>query len=153
MKKISILLYLSLFILFSNCGYQPIYSKNSGNFNIGNIEIKKTNNLNYKIKNDLKVFSNSNFKKKYDLEIDGKQIIDIVSKDSKGNPKIYKMTVKINTKIIKNFKVLKQISFQESFNYNNNSNKFKLKQYEKNIRNNLVEKNIENITFYISNIE
>ena len=63
------------------------------------------------------------------------------------------MKIKVEAKIIENYKNIKQINFEEYFNYNNNSNKFELKQYEKNIENNLIEKNIENLTFYISSIK
>ena len=42
--------------------------------------------------------------------------------------------------------------FTESFAYNNKSNKFDLKKYERNIQNNLTNKIIENITLYLSTI-
>ena len=87
------------------------------------------------------------------MEINALKSITIVSKDSKGDPKIYQMKIKVEVKIIENYKNIKQINFEEYFNYNNNSNKFELKQYEKNIEENLIEKNIENIKFYISSIK
>ena len=90
--------------------------------------------INYKIKNRLKVFSNSNSVNKYDMEINALKSIKIVSKDSKGDPKIYQMNIKMEAKIIENYKVIKEINFEEYFNYNNNSNKFELKQYEKKYR-------------------
>ena len=87
------------------------------------------------------------------MEINALKSIKIVSKDSKGDPKIYQMKIKIEAKIIENYKNIKQINFEEYFNYNNNSNKFELKQYKKNIEDNLIEKNIENLTFFISSIK
>ena len=63
------------------------------------------------------------------------------------------MNIKVEVKLIENYKVKKEINFEEYFNYNNNSNKFELKQYEKNIEDNLIEKNIENLTFFISSIK
>ena len=62
--------------------------KQSGNFHIKNIEVKTNDEINYKIKNRLKIFSNSNSNNKYDLEINALKSIKIVSKDSKGDPKI-----------------------------------------------------------------
>ena len=62
------------------------------------------------------------------------------------------MKIKVEVKIIENYKNIKQINFEEYFNYNNNSNKFELKQYEKNIEDNLIEKNIENLIFFVSSI-
>ena len=133
MKKILVFLLLSSFLLLNNCGYESIYSKGSGNFFIKNIKIKTNDEINYKIKNRLKIFSNSNSKNKYDLEINALKSIKIVSKDSKGDPKIYQMNVKMEVKLIENYNVIKEINFEEYFNYNNNSNKFELKLYEKNI--------------------
>ena len=153
MKKILVFLLLSSFLLLNNCGYEYIYSKGSGNFFIKNIKIKTNDEINYKIKNRLKIFSNSNSKNRYDLEIDALKSIKIVSKDSKGDPKIYQMNIKVEVKLIENYQNIKEINFEEYFNYNNNSNKFELKQYEKNIEDNLIEKNIENLTFYISSIK
>ena len=63
------------------------------------------------------------------------------------------MNVKMEVKLIENYNVIKEINFEEYFNYNNNSNKFELKLYEKNIEDNLIEKNIENLTFFISSIK
>ena len=153
MKKILVFLLLSSFLLLNNCGYESIYSKGSGNFFIKNIKIKTNDEINYKIKNRLKIFSNSNSKNRYDLEIEALKSIRIVSKDSKGDPKIYQMNIKVKVKLIENYQNIKEINFEEYFNYNNNSNKFELKQYEKSIEDNLIEKNIENLTFYISSIK
>ena len=153
MKKILVFLVLNSFLFLNSCGYESIYSKQSGNFHIENIELKTNNELNYKIKNRIKVFSNSSSLNKYDMEINALKSITIVSKDSKGDPKIYQMKIKVEVKIIENYKNIKQVNFEEYFNYNNNSNKFELKQYEKNIEDNLIEKNIENLTFYISSIK
>lgn len=153
MKKVLVFLLLNSFLFFNNCGYESIYSKGTGNFFIKNIEIKTNNEINYKIKNRLRIFSNSNSKNKYDLEINALKSIKIVSKDSKGDPKIYQMNIKLEVKIIENYQIIKEINFEENFNYNNNSNKFELKQYKKNIEDNLIEKNIENLTFYISSIK
>tara|TARA_A100000164_G_scaffold344505_1_gene343624 strand:- start:348 stop:806 length:459 start_codon:yes stop_codon:yes gene_type:complete len=152
MKKIIVFLVFSSFLFLSNCGYKSVYSKQSGNFHIKNIEIKTNNEINYKIKNRLKVFSNSNSGNKYDLEVNAFKSIKIVSKDSKGDPKIYQMNITVEVKLIENFKIIKENIFEEYFNYNNNSNKFELKQYEENIEDNLIEKIIENVTFNISNI-
>ena len=41
----------------------------------------------------------------------------------------------------------------ESFNYNNISNKFNLKQYEEDIKNNLAETASDKLIFKLSNIQ
>ena len=42
--------------------------------------------------------------------------------------------------------------FEESFAYNNSTDKFNLKQYEKNIEENLIEKIVEKIIIYLYSI-
>ena len=43
-------------------------------------------------------------------------------------------------------------SFQERFNYNKNINKFEFNQYEKEIEDLLIDKNIDRIIIYLSKI-
>ena len=50
MKKILVFLVLNSFLFLNNCGYESIYSKQSGNFHIEKIEVKTNNEINYKIK-------------------------------------------------------------------------------------------------------
>ena len=53
----------------------------------------------------------------------------------------------MNNKFKSNFIIL------ESFNYNNISNKFDLKQYEEDIKNNLAEVASDKLIFKLSNIQ
>ena len=51
-------------------------------------------------------------------------------------------------------KFLKNITTNlENFSYNNNSNKFELKQYEKEIENNLINKIVEKSILYFSELQ
>ena len=59
------------------------------------------------------------------------------------------MNITTEITIFKKLQLLKRKNFTESFNYENSSNKFDLKQYEKNIENNLTNKIIGNITLYL----
>jgi len=152
MKKILILLQLMFIITLTNCGgYKSIYSSKTNNLNITSIEIDENNEVNSKIKNSLKIFSNNDSEKKILIKINSKKTIAITSKDSKGDPKTYAMTIDFNLEINQNG-TKKSKNFTESYGYNNKSNKFDLKIYEKNIQNNLTNKIIENITLYLSTI-
>ena len=152
MKKILIIFQLMLIITLTNCGgYEPIYSSKTSNFNIISIEIDENNEINSKIKNSLKIFSNNDFEKKIYIKISSKKVISITSKDSKGDPKTYNMSVNLNLEINENGTKKSKV-FTENFGYNNKENKFNLKKYEKNIQDNLTEKIIENITLYLSTI-
>ena len=152
MKKILILSQIALTLLLINCGvYKSIYSAKTHDFNISTIEIDDNNEINSKIKNSLKIFSNIDSEKEISVKISSKKNIIVTSKDSKGDPKTYSMTINLNLEINQNG-TKRSNTFTETFGYNNKSNKFDLKQYEKNIQNNLTDKIIENITLYLSTI-
>ena len=148
MKNKSILLILLFFIL-ANCGFEPIYSSKKSNFNIGEIKITSKNKFNSIIKNNLKNISNNESQNKFDLIINSEKKRIISSKDTKGNPQLLTMIISIEVQIIKD-NVIKNIkNFSQDFSYSNNSNKFSLAQYEKDIEKNLINKIIENINTYL----
>ena len=148
MKNKSILLILLFFIL-ANCGFEPIYSSKKSNFNIGEIKITNKNKFNSIIKYNLKNISNNESQNKFDLIINSEKKRIISSKDTKGNPQLLTMIISVEVQIIKD-NVIKNIkNFSQDFSYSNNSNKFSLAQYEKDIEKNLINKIIENINTYL----
>ena len=148
MKNKSILLILLFFIL-ANCGFEPIYSSKKSNFNIGEIKITNKNKFNSIIKNNLKNISNNESQNKFDLIINSEKKRIISSKDTKGNPELLTMIISIEVQIVKDNVIKNKKSFSENFSYSNNSNKFSLAQYEKDIEKNLINKIIENINTYL----
>ena len=148
MKNKSILLILLFFIL-ANCGFEPIYSSKKSNFNIGEIKITNKNKFNSMIKNNLKNISNNESQNKFDLIINSEKKRIISSKDSKGNPKLLTMIISFEVQIIKDNVIKNKKNFSQDFSYSNNSNKFGLAQYEKDIEKNLINKIIENINTYL----
>ena len=151
MKKI-IFIVIALFML-NNCGYTPINSSKNNNFYI-EISQKDRNKLNSKIENNIKKYSNQNSENTIELEISSSKKINVTSKDSKGDPSKFQMTVTLNINILSknNYKINKAKSFFSNFNYNNNSNKFSLKQYEKEIENILINRITEESTMYLSQL-
>ena len=148
MKNKSILLILLFFIL-ANCGFEPIYSSKKSNFNIGEIKITNKNKFNSMIKNNLKNISNNESQNKFDLIINSEKKKIISSKDAKGNPQLLTMIISVEVQIIKDNVIKNQKNFTQNFSYSNNSNKFSLAQYEKDIEKNLINKIIENINTYL----
>lgn len=148
MKNKSILLILLFFIL-ANCGFEPIYSSKKSNFNIGEIKITNKNKFNSIIKNNLKNISNNESQNKFDLIINSEKKRIISSKDTKGNPQLLTMIISVEVQIIKDNVIKNQKNFTQNFSYSNNSNKFSLAQYEKDIEKNLINKIIENINTYL----
>ena len=152
MKKL-IIIVIALFII-NNCGYTPIYSSKENNFYIKEISQKDRSKLNTKIVNNIEKFSNQNSENIIQLEISSNKKIDITSKDKKGDPSRFQMIIFLNINILNknNYEINKTKSFIESFDYNNNSNKFSLKQYEKDIEDNLINKIIERSIIYLSEL-
>ena len=152
MKKLIIII-IALFFL-NNCGYTPIFSLKNNNFYIKEISQKNKNKLNSKIEDNIKKFSNQNSENIINLEISSNKKIDIISKDKKGDPSIFNMTISLTINVLNknNYEINKSISFSENFSYNNNSNKFSLKQYEIEIEDNLINKITEKSVIYLSEI-
>ena len=133
--------------IFSN-----ILIKNN-NFYI-DISQKDKSKLNSKIENNLKRFSNQNSENIIQLEISSNKKINIISKDKKGDPSRFVMIITLTANILSknNYEINKTKNFTEKFDYNNNSNKFSLKQYEKDIEDNLINKIIERSILYLSEL-
>ena len=151
MKKLFLLLILSIFV--TNCGYQKIYSNK--NLQLSIKEIKKENTvLNNEISNALlRIFSDSDPKKYFTLEIETKKSTNVKSKDSNGNPAIY--GIKIETKVIvidnKNKKF--ENTFLKEIDYNNDDDKFKLSQYVSELEKILTTEIIEEIISFLVDLK
>ena len=151
MKKL-IFVVITLFIL-NNCGYSAIYSSKNNNFYI-DVSQKDRSKLNSKIENSIKKFSNQNTENIIRLEISSNKKINTISKDKKGDPSRFNMTISLTINILNknNYEINKTKNFSKNFNYNNNSNKFSLKQYEKEIENTLINKIVEESIIYLSEL-
>ena len=152
MKKL-IFIVVALFFL-NNCGYTPTYSLKNNNFYIKEISQKNRSKLNSKIINNIEKFSNQNSENIIQLEINSNKKIDIISKDKKGDPSRFQMIIFLNINILNknNYEINKTKSFTANFNYNNDSNKFSLKQYEKEIEDVLINKIVEETIKYLSEV-
>ncbi len=150
MKKIIIICL--IFLFSSSCGYEPLISKNK-NFSFKIIDLGGNNKINYIVKNRLKIYEEKN-NNNYNLEIIDSKIRKIVaSMDTKGNPKTYRLTIKLNINLKQNSNLIgKDKEFLSSSNYNTMSSKFELKKYEENLIKNLTEKILDNLIFYMQNL-
>jgi len=149
-KKIIIII---SFLLLLSCGYKPIFSSSKASFSITEIKLFGKKNIGSKIKKNLNIYKNVENKSIfYSLKINSNQKKSVVSKDSKGDPKIFEIQVLIDLTILENNKIKNKKNFKESFTYNNSTDKFSLKQYEKNIEENLIEKIVGKIIIYLHSI-
>ena len=132
MKKNIIILILSAFVITS-CGYKSIYSSKNLNFNILEFKVEDKTKISRKIKNNLDVYKKNDSNNFYSIKINSKKNINIISKDSEGNPSNFEMTIISEISILNDEKIVGNKVFSK-VNYKNSSNKFDLKQYEKILR-------------------
>ena len=152
MKKF--ILNLIIFIFITSCGYAPLYSlKNRVNFKIGKINITGDRDLNqniiYQLKNVKSITENNVII--YNLTIDTKIKKIVTSKDSKGNPKTYKMISTTNLTTVKDGKEY-SVRVESIENYNDISSKFELERFEKNLKKNSASKIAQEIITYLTTL-
>jgi len=152
MNKIIFTKFLIILFFVSSCGYSPIFSNKNSNFSIIEINSTGNNKLNKILINKLDNYKSTNGKKRFSLKIDTNLKKEIASKDTKGNPKTYKMSVNLKIYAKDEKDNLKEKSFLKSINYNNSNNKFKLNKYENKTAINLTEKIAEEIIIYLQSI-
>lgn len=141
------------FLFLLNCGYQPIFSSNQSIFSISNIELTENNNVNSKLRNALSIYTkNQNTQKFYDLKISSKISKSILSKNSKGDAKILSLALSIKISVIENNYLKNEKTFLKTISYDNNNNKFELKQYENKIASNLTNKIIEEVIIHLQSL-
>ena len=137
--------FITIFFLFVSCGYTPLYlDKNTEKFLVNKISLLGEKNIDSEIsKANFLSDQNNNI----DVTIKSAKSITTISKDSKGNPLIYKMEINSDISIKDN--MIKNKSFTTSFTYNNNDNKFDLSTYEDSIERDLIKNIIKQISIYL----
>ena len=147
-KKIILLSFLILFL--NNCGYTPIYSKKSQDFQINKIETSGEINVNKLLYNKLKVYSdNPVAKKNFSLNINSSSTKTTIAKDKKGNPTQFSIELSITLQITDDLDNTIDRIFSESSTYDNNDNKFDLRKYEDNLIENMTDKLFSEIILFI----
>ena len=147
---------LLLLLLLSSCGYEAIYSKkNSVNydFTVSDLSFVGDKTVNLKIKEKLNNYVYGKKDKDFILRISSTSEKIILSKNTAGDATSFQNSVSINVEVLMNNKFKSNFIILESFNYNNISNKFNLKQLEKDIKNNLAEVASDKLIFKLSKIQ
>ena len=143
-----------LSILLIGCGFKPIYSSKESNFQVIEIINKNKNKNSFAIEQMVMSLSNQEAVRKVKIEFDYKERIETVLKDNKGDPSKKKLSIIVNLKV-KDEKdnILNTKNFNEEFNYDVQSDKFTMAQYESNIINNLYNKISNDIIFLLGTLE
>ena len=147
MKKI-----LLIFIfLLSQCGYQPIFvSENINNMEFYKITHNGDAEINRKILGSLSFKENKLKNTLNSLLINSSFEVIETSKNSKGQVESYKSKIFLNLIISNKKRIITNKNFVKEFSYNVKKNKFELVRYQNEIKDNLIDKIIEDIILYIS---
>ena len=152
MIKKNLIKILILLFFLPGCGYTPIFSKKDSNFSIYELSASGNNKLNKIINSKLNNYKDLDSPKKFSLIIETYLNKKISSKDSKGNPKSYRINLVSDISIKDSNGIVKNKSFSKSIDYKNRSNKSDLKKYENEISKNLAEKISAEIIIYLESI-
>jgi len=152
MNKIIFTKFLIILFFVSSCGYTPTFSKKNSKFSIIEIETTGNQKLNKIINNKLKVYKNIRSTKSYSIMFDTNLKKEISSKDTKGNPKTFRMVINVKVYAKDKEDNLNEKIFSRSTNYNNNLSKSKLRREENKKAKNLTEKIAEEVIIYLQSI-
>ena len=148
MKKI----FFILLFFISSCGYQPLYqNKDLKNFKFRKITLTGDDYINKRVTNTISIQENNETKNEKELFISSSSKIQETSKNSKGQVESFRIIVTINLKIINKIDEDSQNkNFIKEFTYNNKQNKFELIEYQNSIKDDLIDKIINDIIIYLN---
>ena len=146
MKKI---LFILLFFI-SHCGYQPIYlNKNLQNFEYSKIITEGDSEINLEIIDRTSIKETNNISRK--LYISSSYEINNTSRSATGKIESYRTVIKVKLETRdKNDKVILSKNFLKELTYNSKDNNYELVEYQNFLKNNLVNKIINEIIVYLN---
>jgi len=97
----------------------------------------------------LHFYNKIHYKIPYIINLNSKKFVEITSKDSLGNPSLYKITINIQAILERNKIKIKEKNFNKTFTYNSIENKFDQSQYQKSIEQNLINKIAEELIIFL----
>ena len=127
--------YFFIMLLIQACTYEPIFSSKQYDFEFVSINYGGDIKINQIIEDKLK--NNINGDKKYELYFETNHEREIISSDSKGDPKIYKLELNLNYEVSENGKKVLEDKILKESTYNNINDKYELSKHEQNVLNNL----------------
>ena len=146
-----IFLFLLIIMFLSSCGYKPIYSSKNLNFAIGNIE-KSNTALNNDFAKKIYSLGNKENSNKINFKIESSKTIAIKSKDAKGDALVFEMQIILKILNINGDKNKNQ-TFTKKITFKNSDDKFKLKQYEKELEKILITNITKDLINFFSKIQ
>ena len=145
-----------IFLFLSSCGYEALYSEKNQinyNFSISELILNGDREVNLKIKEKLNNYILDKKDKTFRLRISSNSKKIIIAKNRVGNATNFKIQITVDIEVLKNDGLKSNFVIIESFDYNNNSDKFELKSYEREIKNNLSNTISNKLKLKLSNIK
>ena len=141
-----------LILLFTlqGCSFEPILINKNFDFRFENISSSGDEKINEIIKSNL--LSRTKGNKKYKINLYSTRDKQIVSSDSKGDPKNYKLQIKVDYKLLLNEKKIYENTVVKQTTYNNITDKYELSQYENNLTKILSENIAEELLLSIKTL-
>lgn len=149
MKVTKIYLVLFLFSLIS-CGFEPLNKTLTLNeFIVSEKIFSGDGKINNKVFNKLNLQENKNTTG-YTLKLFSEKKITTLAKDKSGNATSYKSYILIDVSVIKNEEIVKNKKFEKNITYPNLTNKFELKNYQRQVENNLINSTVQEIRIFLA---
>ena len=152
-KKIIPLL---LLLFLTSCSYKAMHSKNNSvnyNFSISELNFIGDRDINLRIKQRLNNYTLNQSNKDFKIEIYSTSAKVVSAKNTSGDATSFRNTVTTNVEVSMNGKFKNSFIINENFNYNTIDNKFSLKRYEREIKNNLAQTVTDKVIYKLSNIQ
>ena len=149
MKKIFIL----FLLIITSCGYQPIYKIDQikDTLKVKEIKLSGDKTLSEKISKGLSiemVKSNESLNK---LDVNSQKNITETSKNSKGQVTSYRTTISTVISIMdSDDNLVRKKNISKQLSYNVLANKFKLKEYQEEVENNLINQIIRDVNIFLN---
>ena len=145
---------ISSIIVISSCGYKIVNNINESNIQIINTVFKGDNKINQRLNTNYKrFFKNENATKFLKIVTDSRTIKKVTSKDISGNDSAYSLEIIVYLEVYENEEMLNEFDINKKINYNNLNSQFELKQYEKNLTDDLIGLIATDINNYLLSIK
>ena len=144
----------ALILFLTSCGYQAVNKIDKTNFIISKYDFLGNSQVNKILKRNFdKNKKNDNLQNKFEIIVNSRLIKSNNAKNRAGEVTNLTIQIIIDLEVSQYGEKIKKLSFTENSNYNNNDNKFELKQFEKILVNDLVDKIIRRINLDLSSIK
>ena len=144
MMRNFIIILISIFLV-SCTGYKPLYSPDSINYFVSEVNFDQKDKISQALSKKLLYSGNQENLRKLVLNLKSSIQERVLSNDSKGNPVNFELKIQTNLEISDSNNNSKKLEFSESLSFNNRSDKFSLAQHRRSTKKLLIDKVFDKI--------